>query len=486
MICAPNVSAALLVLLCFTSMTFVRADEVCPEGATGIESLTRHLKGLVQPVRFDRGVEAFIVGEQDLGNCEHALLLELIDKKGKSTVQFWVFAKDIDPNFDFYLSDHSISHQMLRPKKQMFLKAAHPFDGYVDLGNAFSYLRDHKFSMTGNEDCYKDLVDIKHYLPVSGSAKKDLPKSPTVESSCFKNSTPPKNSDSSEPCEKTRHVDLSQSHRLSEYFLNAEAETGFPAECLAAIVNQESGFNPFAENIEEKQYCAKPKKGQICPSYKWSKGMVQMGVTKAEAYGLDWEYDLKEAEKALKECRYGKYRTDTCLDKLEEYCEERKRGVGKNAIYPVYCAKQSLVAMASYLSDILKTERKVHVRFSGKKNKPEIDQVIDLSYTLNFDRASKCRYAAAHYNRGERVDNSILEHYRQFGVAPDHYGNAWATQRKSDTPTANIGYRLLNGQYINRCYIWNIADLCGNEIPKDTLAGYFKRQFKGKDSDKKR
>ncbi|MEK6579198.1 MAG: hypothetical protein AABZ55_08225 [Bdellovibrionota bacterium] len=396
--------------------------------------------------------------------------------KHEPTIEVWAIQQKSDGDFNTYAVVDSLARQTLDPlndlSKNYFVKAIRPVTAYVDFGKLGPELEVH-LKKTGatlslRDRCTFALVDQALFYPISNLAMKEVESSEKDESVC---PVKPVNKDGS-ACPKTEGIDLSKSTKLLSYLLEAQEATGVDAALLSAILTQESRFDPYSENLEEKRSCKNTAKIETCPKYGWSKGLAQLGSQMAMKYGLNWATSVPR----FKECKRRGVISNGCMTAFERYCKRHKKG-GPS----VFCPKEAIGALAQYLGDILKKDRRTRVLLKDSWGKIN-DRVIDFKSTFLVNDANRFQFAAGEYNRGFMVDNSIEELYRQLGRAPASYGEAWAIKRKTDTPSKEIGFKILNREYLNRCYVWNIAGLCGESLLPGSLGAYY-RKFFPKDED---
>ena len=239
---------------------------------------------------------------------------------------------------------------------------------------------------------------------------------------------------------------------------------------VAAILQKESFFNPFIENRYEKSICTKQKaRGEKCVAYMWGQGLAQLGATNAKDYGIQWMETISRP----KICAGRHIFKIKCFNFLERKCKAYYK---RNGLYPSYCPKAGISAVAKYVSDLVHSERKIRVDVVNRKGIWS-QQVVDITKIMRRNLADEFRYIVGMYNRGMRPINSIEEHYRQFGAPPKWYDNAWITERKIGfTPSVEMGYMILHKELINRCHVWQVAGLCGMSLT-GTLSGEYLKDF---------
>lgn len=236
-----------------------------------------------------------------------------------------------------------------------------------------------------------------------------------------------------------------------------------PAALIASIIHQETEINPFAENKDSRRQCEEATAEKPCPDYKWEKGMAQLGANNAKDYGLDWNTTIPRTahcEQVL---------TESCFAYLESECAKATTANGA----PVNCPGASVNAVAQHLSDAgLPKDMKVNVPVGA--NTTTVDFKNKLFSGKND--ASEIRNRVGYYNRGPRVFDSYYEFLSQNGRFAKSYGEAWATPRVESTPSKEMGFRVLQGEYVNRCYVWRVAGLCG-DVPANSLYGQYSQIF---------
>lgn len=240
---------------------------------------------------------------------------------------------------------------------------------------------------------------------------------------------------------------------------------------VAAIIQKESYFNPFSENQYEKKLCQASKRtGDACAAYKWGQGLSQLGATNSATHGLRWLPSMRRPA-VCKRSRHIFKRS--CYNYLVKHCAAQKK---KTGLADAYCPRESISAVAQYVSELINTKHELRVDVRDADGKWS-EKIIDVKEHMHRVLAEEFRYIVGMYNRGKRPINSIEEHYRQYGKAPQWYDDAWTTKRIDGiTPSPDIGYMILYKESINRCHVWQIAGLCGLSLG-DTLAGQYLELF---------
>ncbi len=244
---------------------------------------------------------------------------------------------------------------------------------------------------------------------------------------------------------------------------DAAKKYNVPAALIASIIHQETEVNPFAENKDSKRQCEEATPEKPCPDYKWEKGMAQLGANNARDYGLDWNTTIPRTSHC------DQILTETCFSYLENECAKVKAENAK----PVNCPGASIHAVAKHLSDAsLPEDMTVNVTSGNKSG------TVDFKAQLFSGKndANEIRNRTGYYNRGPRVFDSYHEFLSQNGRFAKNYGEAWATPRVDSTPSKEMGYRVLQGEYVNRCYVWRVAGLCG-DVPANSLYGQYSQML---------
>jgi hypothetical protein len=261
--------------------------------------------------------------------------------------------------------------------------------------------------------------------------------------------------DSNELCKKPSNCSTTpmaagtdQRTKFDKHVVDAANEFGIHPALLKAQLHTETSMNPLTENQGEKRADSNGTLSGWAARYRWGKGLGQFGANNAADYNLDW-HKPKPTDAQMKDPAF--------LATLNTPDE--------NGVYSIWSPKGAILAKAKYLKERLDKQYKIKVRDSeGNPTGHEIR--IDTLYKRN--QVETARYLAGMYNRGIMPINSIEEHFRQTGKLPRYYGEAWGVQRAEGTPTYASGYQILYGERINRCHVYRIAGLCGEEAQ-----GYF-------------
>ncbi|MBT4762824.1 MAG: hypothetical protein HOO06_14115 [Bdellovibrionaceae bacterium] len=285
-----------------------------------------------------------------------------------------------------------------------------------------------------------------------------------------------------QPLKQKQVIAYTLNKKLKEFVIAASKEAGIEPELLAAMIHQESHWNPFLENTWEKKICKNKDKNsdpkEKCSDYRWSRGLGQFGKSISKTYGIDWGTDSFKFQRP-KACgrNYKKARSLACTNSLIKLCKifENEIQTGSRKAMPFICPESMIHATAQHLKDAFMGEIPVWITdTNGKIIKEDIHPLIFKS------SAESMRARIAYFHRGVRLINSYVDFYDTNGDWPKTYGEAWAgSQRRDESKTEvseQIGYDNLNRHFINRCHIWKLAGLCG-EIPKESLIGKYKIEF---------
>jgi hypothetical protein len=303
-----------------------------------------------------------------------------------------------------------------------------------------------------DENLYRAVSD---YLPISNANVEDVaqdlylacPKVPSRKNG--------------KPCHQARALKLPSTLKLM--LKNTARKYSINPVLLASIIQHESLFDVFVENMHEKNKCLANK--NKCSPYKWGKGLAQLGATDAHFFGLNWNQEIG----CPRACK-GKNILDVkCLDKLVKKCERYKA----HKLRPINCPGAAIEAVAKKLKSLIPDHLPVWVKKSPRSEEVEL---VNLSSFLKRSEVEKTRNLIGLYNRGVKVYNSFVEFYDKHGEFPLNFGQAWSTARSSRSPSISMGYQMLTREYIGRCYVYELAGICG-EMPKHALVKQFEKQF---------
>ena len=248
---------------------------------------------------------------------------------------------------------------------------------------------------------------------------------------------------------------------LKEIIKDEASLVGEPAELVASIIQHESLFDVFSENLHEKNKCLADEKN--CSPYRWGVGLAQLGATDAALYGLDWNKKVKRPSA----CKNKKITHEDCLKKLIKVCSKYQ----DHKLKPINCPRAAIKATALKIKSMIPDQVPAWVKNGGKV------ELVNLSKELQKDPVEKMRNQIGFYNRSIKVVNSFVEYYDTHGSYPLTYGAAWAMVRSPKSPSISMGYQMLTKEYINRCYVWELAGLCG-ELPEHGLISQYQKQLK--------
>ena len=259
-------------------------------------------------------------------------------------------------------------------------------------------------------------------------------------------------------CHKASAFKLS--YKLAAIVKEEANSVGELPELVASIIQHESLFDVFTENLHEKNKCLKDEKN--CSPYRWGVGLAQLGQTDAPLYGLDWNKVVKRP----KNCKGKRITNNKCLETMLKTCRKYKN----DELKPINCPRAAIKAAALKIAAMIPNKFPAWVKQDGK-----IAQV-ELASELRRDPIETIRNKIGLYNRSVKVMNSFVEYFDQHGSFPATYGSAWAQLRTPKSPSISMGYQMLTKEYINRCYVWELAGLCG-EIPEHGLVKQYQKQF---------
>ncbi len=357
-----------------------------------------------------------------------------------------------------YGLENSEAFQTIYPEKAKYVRTVKPLLARLSLGTQSADISNPNYI---KEDFIIDFFSI-YPRSIFGS-KKINPEKYAIHNACPKRPMVRPG----RPCRLPE-----AKYRLPKHLRSVLAKAGkrynvHPA-ILSAILHKESNFNPFLENKHEKKLCLEEKDGP-CTLYRWGKGLSQLGATNAAKYGLLWNKKIYKPRACGRKHIFRK----KCYVHLEKHCRKKRT---KRGLYPIYCPKASILATAKYVHELISKKRLIITdTFSDQGNKQR--SIVNITKHMRRNLAEEFRYITGMFNRGMRPVNSIEEHYRQNGKAPQWYGSAWATKRmKNKTPSPAMGFQILHKELINRCHVWQVAGLCGESL-ENTLAGQYLKDF---------
>jgi hypothetical protein len=371
----------------------------------------------------------------------------------------WLPFRQKNTRVRFYAIEKHQAFQTLDIKKARYARIAELTQGYLDfsfnLGKAASSI----------DDLKPYTIDFFDKFPRTNFGILELTLTSEMKRACPLRPTQRNGS----PCLEAPEKFKLPPH-LRKLVRNASRDEGVHPAIVAAILQKESYFNPFSENQYEKKLCL--SQGKECPAYRWGQGLAQLGATNAAEFGLSWQAKITKPRACGKRHIFD----PACFTALESKCAKVKKATGK---YPTYCAEAGVRAVAKYVASLI--GRDLWMRVDVKSaNGVWTEKVINLTNEMRRTLAEEFRYVLGMYNRGKRPVNSIEEHFRQFGRAPEWYDHAWLTARvEGATPTTQMGYLILNNEVINRCHVWQVAGLCGEDL-QGTLAGAYLADFPDK------
>ena len=413
-----------------------------------VSAYGNHFNG--KQIELQAQTELFILKVDSLAKNSSALYVQILNR-GKNSQPVWIEYKHNSPSGKLF--------QINPIDKMTFstnsLKSAFY---YVLTENDVAYKAENTKSSSQlkkrlNNNLY---TTLNNYLPISNSSVKeradDLYQAcPTVPSR--KNGKSCLHSDS-----LTLPIVLKKMIQESAKKYNQN-----PA-LVAAIIQHESRFDPYAENIHEKNKCLKNSKN--CSPYRWGKGLSQLGASDGHFFGLNW----KKETRVPRSCRGKTLLNKSCLNSLIKSCKRYKNSEFK----PINCPTAAIEAVSKKLQSLIPDSLPTWVK--SEQSTESSSELVNLSPALKRSKEEKLRNLIGLYNRGVKVYNSFVEFHDKFGYFPKNFGSAWSMPRTSQSPSISMGYQMLTREYIGRCYVWELAGLCG-ELPSDSLVAQYMRQF---------
>ena len=247
---------------------------------------------------------------------------------------------------------------------------------------------------------------------------------------------------------------------LKEVLLEEAQKEGEDPALVASIIHHESLFDSFIENLHEKKKCLRDEKN--CSPYRWGAGLAQLGKTDAPLYGLDWDKSIRKP----RACRKKNLLNEKCFRALMKKCKRYQ----DDKLQPLQCPRAAIRATVLKIKAMIPTSYKVQV----VQNEEIIE--LDVAKALRQNKAEEIRNKIGLYNRSIKVVNSYVQYFDRYGEFPKFYGEAWSIPRTSQAPSRSMGFQMLTKEYINRCYVWELAGLCG-EIPKKALYSQYQAVF---------
>lgn len=411
-------------------------------------------------IQFPADSEFFILARNQTSAVEGSLFLMPINSHNTcNQVQkapdplpkgVWVNYSSRDPAFRFLDNNNfdRVSFETADMANAAYVKTRKPLVGTID---------DKKFGeITSQPGWDKQLFgDLEKHVPLSGLATKL--QANDLDQTCPKL---PQRKDG-KPCDAFKAIDLPP--ELKQMIQNSARKFHVPPALIASIMHNETNFDLFIENQEEKKICE--ENGGSCSSYKWGRSFAQLGVTDAPLYGVDWNKFISPPSSCAATAGKGQPVTSQCLQDMDKICASQN-----GSLRPINCPAAAVDAVAQKLATLIPSDLKT-VLSRGKSIKK-----IDLTSVLTSDEITEVRNRAGLYNRGPRVYNGYAEYYRKNGKFPANYGEAWSATKTCDSPSDKIGYRVLRHEFINRCYVWRVAGLCGG-FPKTSLMAQYTEVF---------
>jgi len=384
--------------------------------------------------------EAFI-----LSSVGHRLYIKVLNGDLKGELGWVSYSKEIPTGkiFDSNPIDH-----LARPTDQIekALYIQFPYSLEIEL-DSHSLTDEMKKRMANNL-----FTSLDRYVPISNGNVIDVATDRNV--SCPKI---PKRKNG-EDCLKAKALKLSSA--LIQIIKEESLKVGENPALVASIIQHESLFDVFTENLHEKNNCLADEKN--CSPYRWGVGLAQLGKTDAGLYGLSWEKTIKRPNA----CKGKNIIHESCLDAMLKKC----RPFLNDSLRPINCPRAAIRATALKIASMIPLYTPVWVKDDG------LISLVDLTPQLKRNPIEEMRNKVGLYNRSIKVMNSFVEYFDQNGEFPRSYGEAWSQARTSQTPSISMGYQMLTKEYINRCYVWEVAGLC-DKLPEDSLIAQFQEMF---------
>lgn len=408
------------------------------------------------PIGFPRaaGTEYFVLDRKKQANHFWQFFVVPVDPATGATGEAgaWIKFDAQNPRALLFGSDEDrLAHPTARPERAVYLKTA------VELPIA-KIDSTHLASLRSRPDWNAKLFgSLDRNMPLTGARAVDA-------ATDTGNACPAQpQQKTGRPCEIDRAFDLPP--RLVSLIKAAALKHGILPEVLAALLHTESKFDFWLENKAARAACGADHKSDRCSRYGWERGVGQIGTELSKRYGLNWHVAISRPSS----CGRSPW-TDVCIDDLERSCSE----IPRVQLKPYNCPSAAIDAAARRLSEGVKSTVDFRVRDASAGLR-----IVSVSRALARDRGSAeySRNLVSAYNRGPRVANSYFEFFRQNGRFPSSYGEAWATRRTESTPGKAVGFQLLQGEFINRCYVHSIVGLCG-EFPDESLARKYQLKFR--------
>lgn len=411
-------------------------------------------------VQFPADSEFFILARNQTSTTQGSLFLMPVDShntchQGQKSPHplpkgVWVNYSTEDSSLRFLDNNNfdRVSFETADMTNAAYVKTRKPVVGTVD---------DKKFSeLTSKPGWDNQLFDqLEKHVPLSGLATKM--QATDLNQSCPKT---PQRKDG-RPCDAFKALDLPP--ELKQMIQNSAHKFHVPPALIASIMHNETNFDPFIENQEEKKICE--GNAGSCSTYKWGRSFAQLGVTDAPLYGVDWNKFIPPPSSCAATAGKGQPVTSSCLQEMNKICASQT-----GPLRPINCPAAAVDAVAQKLSTLIPPDLKTALAHGNSL------KTIDLAKVLTADEVSEVRNRAGMYNRGPRVYNGYAEYYRKNGKFPDNYGEAWSATKTCDSPSDKVGYRVLRNEFINRCYVWRVAGLCG-DFPKTSLMSQYTEMF---------
>jgi hypothetical protein len=417
------------------------------------------------PLTTSAGSEYFVLERKKLPHDFWEFFVIPIDKENGRPGDhgMWVKYDPHSPNLMLMANDTDrLAYNTTNPDQTVYIKA----------------LKDLEFVRQDDSHLLKLVSNPNWKDRFFGSLDKNMPMTGTHQEEKAKDRTEvcpvhPKKK-SNQPCETFEAFELPP--LLIKLIRAAAKRNHLDPAVLASLLHAETKFDFWLENQTAKASCDGKVKSEKCSRYGWERGIGQIGTELSKKYGLDWH----QATPKPNSCKEPPW-NDRCLKELSKLCSKLQA-----KLKPYNCPGPAIEAAAKRLALGIAEVVKV------KQTRNGIVRVINVTKQLRKHAGSPeySRYLVSAYNRGPRIANSYAEYFRQQervcqsegqchdeGKFPSSYDEAWVTQRDPKfTPSKGSGYQILNGEYINRCYVFSIAGICG-DYPDVSLAKQYHHQL---------
>ncbi len=402
-------------------------------------------------VELTPGTELFILEQKLLNNSSDIFARIVTGPNEGNDVRLSINSEDSIGKFFSQTPWDHLAIPTIRLDDAFYIHLYRPTTGVVD---ASSLIEKNQYSESLRQRMGKFLfTNLANYLPLTNHQNTDL----ATDSHLSCPAIPQEQNGT--PCHTIAAAKLPT--ELITLISHESKLGGEDPALVSAILQNESNFDPFIENLYEKALC---HEASGCGTYRWGKGLAQLGATNAATYGLDWSFEIPKPDA----CKKTTLLHSLCLTELAKICKAYEN----LALKPIQCPQFAIRAI------VLKLHSEINPSPMGQIKTIDKESLlnVDIGTYLEQTPAEKVRSKISIYNRGPRVINSYVEYFEQNRRFPKSYGEAWTTVRNSETPSTEMGYEILSHEYVNRCYVWAVAGICG-EIPSFSVLAQFQTQF---------